>query len=165
MGVDYSTYIGPYLRCYNGEIAIPAFYRACTRDGCSEFSRELPQHSKFCSVCGSVIQNYSFTKTRPRINVVEVRLEMDEFLCELTATGSQIEPLVDFWILNRRIEGDPSLRINGYRNCAARSFQPSEIQAQIDWFELNATAQIALLKQRYGKENVQTCWGVITYAN
>lgn len=78
MGIDITTYLGPYLECKSSRMKVHEKYRACDNEKCSHYHKEVGNYrpQRFCPDCGSKIEEIE----KDSINTDEVAQKLKEVL-------------------------------------------------------------------------------------
>lgn len=167
MGLDYTTYLGPYFECKVGKKQITNRYRSCPNPSC-------PQHKSkgnhttinFCYRCGSAITLVKDEITKDAVVPREVEEKVNNRLG--FPSGDGIARLMDqegihIWLGNQLNDGiglrfDPTER---------GVFKPiadvDEITESIDKLKAFYSKEYKILKEIYGADNVRVGWGLLSF--
>jgi hypothetical protein len=162
MGLDDTTYLGPYLHCKVSKTDSKTIRRTCTNNTCP--NRNGCMYSKFCHQCGSPIGDVEFSVKANTVNICELRKKINEALA--TPCGDYFDELskngIDIWFGNWH---RPSKSSRSF-TCDDTQLTPIEagvVKNEIDEFVLQYKSAIAVIEEAYGKDNVEVKWGLIHY--
>jgi len=159
MSIDYSLYVGPYVKCAITIRPVKKMRRTCTRPSCEAY-RDVVLKAKFCSACGCMVAD--------RKVVVEEKAEFDpanDFHLNKTSpmddySGSWCSDnncdlyIVDYYNLPEKVNSWPE-----YELLDVHELEIKDIQKQISDFVRFWEVEIKKLREVYGEENVRICWG------
>lgn len=161
MGIDYYANIGPYVVCQNSTMEVEE-----TVDGCPKCQRHRWEKVKFCPDCGTLIAEFSRTVIKHKINAHELVEVLDEAL-SLRNDAYNLPKNVDVWKSNRGtnsfVSADLADRFN--YDIGLLDLTDINIMEQITAFKEQFKKELVVLREQYGPENVNVCWGVVRGAN
>jgi hypothetical protein len=164
MGIDYSSYIGGYVRCKTHKVNDTESRRSCSNSKCKSHGGNVwDEKKKFCEACGSEITKQDFPIVRQNVERYELYEELKEQLMPPfgdTFHFKMDEQNEDLWLSNLT---DWGLHVTPNRECVSEAYTPERIQKEIAEFERKFAKQIAILKKHYGEENVAIEWGYFNY--
>ena len=172
MSIDYTVYVGPYVKCMNPLVDIEEGYNACTNPVCKLYKRELlgvGSVKGFCQGCGQPIGTLIRKKQKSKINPWEVRESINEQLANVCAESAEWVELIladeakfDIWIPNvDRGNGEQFDPKSEYKYF---DMTDHDIVGDIDAFKTNFVKEIQTLVEAYGDANVRIRWGVFNWA-
>lgn len=165
MGIDVTTYLGPYFECKVERTTRVSSYRGCPTPGCRLCAKEVGESTIYCSRCGSGIVTLSKSACVDAIDWDEVREALhDSFYL---AMGDDLgrwmrDEGVHIWIENRDI-----------RESGGKSFDPCSHSI---WYVVDAETltretirlhekckiELEILRKFYGEDNVKIKWGLLS---
>lgn len=167
MGVDYSTFIGPYVRCVNPFERRLCKRRACPNHECGNFGNPYRvANQKFCSECGSEVRDdVDVSEDGQRVDSYVVLEELEEsfYMPGVSYGDCPFEDDVDIWIPNVDFDGVKSEHFDS-RDGGLYDFTSYDSAEQIGSLIASAKKQLAVFEDHYGRDNVSIHWGVIGYA-
>lgn len=166
MGIDYSTYVGPYVECRFGNKETIENRRTCPNKLCKQFGKEIYENStKFCDQCGSQIDVVEFHKTVEAVNNYELRMSFNEALVTPLGDGIyfwQKENNIHVWIPNQYLMCDEYPRVKVEHRESSIQEIPIELPAaQIAAFKKQFAKELAVLSEAYGADKMTYKWGII----
>ena len=168
MGVDFSTYIGPYVRCVNPFERRLCKRRACSTHECENFGNPYKvSNQKFCSECGSEVRDdIEVPEECQRVDSYMVLEDLEEsfYMPGVSYGDCPFEAGVDIWIPNDRFDGVNTKHYNS-RDGGIFEVTQDITTEQIGSLIASARDRLAVIERHYGKENVSIHWGVISYAH
>jgi hypothetical protein len=156
MSIDYSIYIGPFVRCKVTKKEVERERRTCPNTNCHNHNRQI--YAFFCSVCGSKIGRVKYKEEEDVIDYDEVSKKIKHNLvCRINRDKEHI------WIGNRiddqcHLSYDPTELESGYDVCQKWM---SEVRSFVAFY----VEEIRILRQEYGETDVEVLWGVIHTAS
>lgn len=163
MGVDYSVYIGPFVRCENPDVTNTESYTACATASCPKHDKQTS--NKFCPECGKAISTLVRTVSAPKVDAWDVSEQLNEsFFTPGTNYGRfPFELNIDIWVPNRRLPGiaertEEPLR-GGYDEV-----DEDEVEAEKTALVGACGQDLAKFREIYGNNEVSVHWGVLHYA-
>lgn len=160
MSIDYSTYVGPYVRCAVERVPVKNLKIACLNVACKNHERYHNGHT-FCPVCGSKIGTVEHTEIEDAIDQWDVREEIDEALCN--PGGDEYLRWIEansahLWMPNQAMPGrDP--RLESREPFSLAEITAKQLDTEITQFQITFEDALRELKERYG--NLTLHWGVI----
>lgn len=155
MGLDYTVFVGPFLRCKFHKVTKEKAYRGCSE--CSYESTDVK--TKFCPSCGKGIVAKTKTVLKNSVrDYTDTGVQEDTFV-ELYGSMSS-NPQLEHWLRTNLISGP------------GRSFDPTEThglvflineinpQKEIEAFEKQYAEEIVALRKAY--DSVVTEWGCVS---
>ena len=168
MGVDYNTYIGPYIRCENPEVEKVLERRACGNKDCANFGDryKVKSDQKFCPECGSEVRDdVEVAEVWPRVSSWDVSESMNERWYQPGTNYDRypFEDGFDIWIPNRSIKGLVSHHLDARRDCGAFDYEDLKPDDQISLLQDRCKKDLKAFEKHYGAVSVH--WGVLSYAS
>lgn len=162
MGVDYNSYLGPYIEAKNSEKEVARQRRSCTNVKCAMRSDNIYDKAvKFCSRCASPIGDVTYMAFESTVNTGEIYEST-----KLAPIGTNYEPLIkntDLLIGNLKESGrEFGMNARDERIVAVDAVLIAEELAN---FIKQYENDIAWVQNAYGKDNVTIKWGLIQYAS
>jgi hypothetical protein len=152
MSIDYSIYIGPFVRCKVEKKEVEKERRTCPHKNCRNHDKRIS--TAFCSFCGSKIEEVKYKEEADAVNWGEVSEKIkDTLVCPIHKNGEHI------WIGNRiddqcHLSYDPTELESGYDVCQDWM---SEVRSFVAFY----VEEIRVLRQEYGETDVVVLWGII----
>lgn len=163
MGVDYHTYVGPYVRVRNVPKPSVEEYHSCTNPKCKKYEERMS--AKFCPDCGNKIGLIQVPSTE-RISSWELIEEMDE---KLSIAASEYKPEgmddFEFFIPNIKYGLKRNSHFNPYCETYAVNFDWKSVSGETELFSEKFKKEIEFLREKFGDEHVAVLWGVIGYTS
>lgn len=166
MGLDYNTYVGPYVECRFEDKEIIEARRTCTNRECNIHSRLVwDEKTKFCSQCGAAIAPVDFKKIVPAVNDAE--LQDGELKNNLrTPCGDQIRDYqqknhVHLWLSNLRSCG---ISIEYYET-SIHEITSNMLDEQIKAFKKQFGKALIVLAKHYGEDNMTFKYGIFHWVS
>ena len=164
MSTDYTVHLGPYVICQNSLVDSVSTRRACTNRKCRLHTHDYFDKShKFCTLCGTKIDEVKFNLRDKKVSGHELQEEMDEKLIVLGIDCSTLDKNDDIWVSNirrpknkRKLSFDPKFDGEQYIEITPE-LMAEEISEFVDQFR----DEISILRKAYGLENVTIKWGLI----
>lgn len=150
MGYSKSTTIGPYLKV-KGKIELKT----------TKVKRICPNHihketnDKFCPQCGTLVESKEYVDTKMISPQQFMYMNFEEDKLWVPESSNVILPN-QYPPKKFKIDSD-----NGGDIDISESTQI--IGEQLDWFKENYSSEIKTFEENFGKDNVNVCWGVVTY--
>jgi hypothetical protein len=156
MGMDYTTYIGPYIEVDNPPADTMVDIQACTNPKCSLYGDETT--SKFCSECGIKVGTHSKQITRP-INFYV----MDETNGRLAEAYLEVNGK-NFYYPNvktpfQKWDYDPISEVFW------RELEDRDLRGDILAFKLKFHNDVKKIEERFGTKAIKLHYGVLSYAH
>lgn len=158
MGVDYNTYLGPYIQVYSPSKDTTVKKQRCPNTACSNHKRDV--NAPFCSKCGEKIRHIDVT-IKAEIDF-DIYNEFDERLFEAGANYGQI--VKDHHIYVSNVRGGPGERCNA-ENSGIIPIDPVRVGTDLFRMKEQFAKEIARLQEVFGKDAVKVEWGLIQYAS
>lgn len=159
MGVDYNTFIGPFVEVHNPPIPAKETVRTCSNDKCYQHKRY--QLGKYCSNCGTEVRDITFDSLAP----IFVN-QNEEFEDALVRIQREYKPEnrkdYDIWIDNHN--GSPGARYDSHDSIYVESVTHERIVKEVNELLKRRDRQINRLKEIFGEDAVQVKWGVVAEA-
>jgi hypothetical protein len=159
MGVDYNTFIGPFVEVHNPPIPAKETLRTCSNVGCHQHKRY--QSGEFCSSCGTKIGDVTFDSLAP------IRVDYVEFGDAIVRIQREYKPDnckdYDIWIDNHN--GSPGVRYDTHDSLYVESVTHERIVNEVNALLKRRELQINRLKEIFGEYAVQVKWGVVADAS
>lgn len=156
MGIDYNTFVGPYIEVYNPEKDTTVKFPTCRNVNCVQHGTELS--GIYCSRCGKLID------LATRISKERIEFDWYTSLGEKNICGITVENKSDneYFISNKNdIAG---IYMDG-RYPSVEEIEIKNIQIQIKNFKKMASVEIKKLEKIFGKDNVKIKWGVLVWCS
>lgn len=162
MGLSRSVYLGPHLICRYIVKAVERQVASCTHPGCRRFGL-IVRDDKFCYVCGHAMQMAVETDWVPAVDVVDLRLKVNEALFvpdgfDTSKDNSHV------WLSNRHIDGR-SFDIDTDVDTSHLLIDEAMISGENELFKRHHEADIKTICAAYGEENVIARWGLVTWVS
>lgn len=154
MGMDHTTYIGPYIEVEHKVAYLEASKRGCVTDGCikqiSSQVRSFPTDAKFCDVCGNKIGELEYSVDVPaRLGDL-----LEDFSESLHYAGDH-----DILLPNRDIDG----RLSHHDRHDEPLTQELNMDEELNWFFEEFEAELDELEKSC--ESFKVKYGVVTYVS
>jgi hypothetical protein len=172
MGIDYTTYIGPHVRCKTTKVPSTKTIRTCSDAACANYGTDVPRwvsdhFNNFCGKCGSPIQNRDLPTEVDNVNPYEVRMDLlNESLCDVPGDSFHFwmrDNNVHIWIANVRVPDAREFSFDSEANIQYVPMNAELIAKETDQFSSFYEKELAILREEYGAENVEVQWGLIHY--
>lgn len=159
MGVDQSFYVGPVVICEPYETEVERKSRVCPKN-CDEFKkgRYLPDSQKFCSGCGSQIEEQTRKVKARGPETGSLYEDMGE-----TLSCIQIQSKLDYWVPNT-IKWGQKLRIylGKYEELVPVEFDGMMIENDLATFRKHFAEELKILEEEY-KGKVRVSWAATSW--
>lgn len=164
MGIEYRTYVGPYVRCVVGTAEVEKSRRACLTQGCQNHQRDnAGRDSAFCSLCGSPIGLVPYTVVELAVDEWDVRDALNERLATPSGDGYSFwarDEYAHLWIPNVSTPGrDYSL--DERADFALMEITPEQALEERAAFTVQFQPELTVLRATYGADAVSIHWGII----
>lgn len=172
MGLDFTTYIGPHVRCKTHKVPSTKPIRTCSDATCSNYGTDIPKwvsdnFNNFCGKCGSPIEDRTVAVQVDNVSSFTVRMDLlDEALCDIPGDSFHFwmqENNLQIWIANRQIPDVRNFSFDSEENIQYVPITAELIATELDQFNCFFEKEIFILKEEYGVENVEVQWGLIHY--
>ena len=165
MGLDYTVYVGPYVKCINPLVDVEEKYRACTNPVCKSFKKQTSE-SGFCKDCGQPIGTITRTKKKAKVSAWELREQINERLANVNTEYpwdelKRPDAEVDIWISN--INGKGGDRFDPKSESKYFDLTNFDIGREMETFGIDFHKEIGQLVAAYGSENIEIRWGVFNW--
>ena len=151
MGMDISITIGPYIEVSGkkeiNEIKVKRI--------CPNHPNQKQENAKFCSTCGTEIENVDYTETK---NLTPARAIWET---ELDDSLWSPEGMESIFLPNANVP--KRIKIDTYGDAIDLSSSEDLKIEQLKWMEENYTEEIDFFVENFGRENVFVRWGIVTY--
>jgi hypothetical protein len=172
MGIDYSVYVGPYVKCTNPLVEVESSIRTCTNPVCKTYKNQIwDLTAKYCRECGSPIGETAIKKSNTKVNASELYEHGVKEQLHMAGRESGWEELkrkdaeIDIWIANvKRPEADCGINFDPKSD---RKYIDLTHHSKIDSIEQFTDAfykEITQLREAYGSDNVEVKWGIFNWA-
>lgn len=151
MGMDISITVGPYIKV-TGKKEIKEIK---VKRVCPNHPNQKQENSKFCSTCGTEIENADYTETKI-LNPARAIRETELADSLWSPEGMESIFLPEAKVPNR-------IKVNQYGDSIDLSSSEDLKIEQIKWMEENYTEEIDFFVENFGRENVFVRWGIVTY--
>ena len=161
MGIDYTTYVGPYFRCTPTVCPVERSFTGCNNSSCKKF-RVSVYSNKFCEQCGMVIEKHSYTEQGFIQNSYDIADEVHVRIRPLDI-GTEEGKKYDIFIPNV-LKNAPRNNLyisNKYESAYIDLTHPDISTTEICWLKSNFSEELCKLNEKYGSDNVKVCWGVL----
>lgn len=152
MGIDYNTYVGPYLKVKNLPKTSTETYHTCVNKKCDNHKKDL--YSQFCSSCGSKVEEM----IRSCENTVFVEPTDSFKLHEITFYDSEN---YDYFIPN---DGKLGLWADG-RTELEIPIKNNTPENELEKFKSRFKKEISILHKEYGENLIEVKWGVLIWCS
>ena len=163
MGLDYTTYIGPYVRCKTKKVASAKKISTCSNADCESYCNEywVITNKKFCDTCGSPIQDRMLPIEVANVNAAEVQLDfLKDALCFVSGNDFESMKGDHIWLSNRRMPDGTRDYSFDSRECNQHALIDAElIENEKHQFAAFYEKEIFILGEKYG--NIEVEWGLI----
>jgi len=159
MGIDMFFRVCSYVKCK--KIFKDQFieYKICSNKKCKEKDEQMYGSScHFCSLCGKKMSiKKKSISSAPSINAYDIFGDNSLF------PAYEISEEYDYFISNIADKNEPkSIVINARNDCSNEiSIEQNLPEKHLSWFKNKYKKQIQTLEKIYGKENIETKYGVI----
>ncbi len=165
MGIDRTTYLGPYILCKVTKVPSTMKVFTCSKSDCKkyEYSFYPVDKRKFCETCGSAILGREKPIEIDSVDCHELQMVIKENL--MTAYGDYMrswmrDKNVHIWIANQSVPEVRKFYIDRDQD------NVTEINLKMITDESNRFAEffekeIVALCDQYGRDNMEYKWGVI----
>jgi len=151
MGMDISITVGPYIKV-SGKKEIKEIK---VKRVCPNHPNQKQENAKFCSTCGTEIENVDYTETKILTPARAIwKSELADSLW--SPEGMESTFLPEAKVPNR-------IKVNQYGDSVDLSSSEEIKIEQIKWMEENYTEEIDFFVENFGRENVFVRWGIVTY--
>lgn len=150
MGIDYTTYVGPYITYSVPKKQKKDTYYGCLTKNCKEYKNEEGP-STFCSNCGSRIEEINHMIEVDNFDMWEDFLE--PFKESLRDGGGYVE--------NIFMPNTQTPRQSSFDNTDSGCYEVDK-KDDLSWFKEAYAEEIKALKKLVN--NVQIKWGVVSYS-
>jgi len=151
MGMDISITVGPYIKV-TGKKEIKEIK---VKRVCPNHPNQKQENAKFCSTCGTEIENVDYTETKI-LNPARAIWETDLGDSLWSPEGMESTFLPEAKVPNR-------IKVNQYGDSVDLSSSEEIKTEQLKWMEENYTEEIDFFAENFGRENVFLRWGIVTY--
>lgn len=161
MGVDYTCYIGPYLKVKNPNKDTTETFRCCLTRPCKLYHREVGISVNFCPECGIKIGQHS-RPTQTRIDFdyySELNERMSEAMGEYRPSADR-----DSHYLISNIKGTPGTSFDPESDFLEQELTYQNSGTQIEEFKLCFAKEITYLEKKFGKSAITFHYGVLNWA-
>lgn len=157
MGVDITTYVGPYIEVYNPETPSTEEYYSCTNSKCKQHKRGLS--SKFCPDCGKSVGIIKIP-SKEKINIWEFIDEKLEGTLQPVMTEYKPNKNYEFLVPNEEIlKRDTTF--DAKQETYIVEIDSSQISEEAFKMCNKFRKEIDILKEKFGNDSVTIKWGVI----
>lgn len=157
MGYSEYTYLGPYMVINKKKIVIEDINYTCPNTECKRFNTVLK--ANFCPECGSTKKEKKTNKEEKQgftYNLIE-ELRIDENL------------FFNPEYVDEEEENQSIVLPNNYRgvkwNEKTKSISNIRPTLELELFEKLYNPELIILREYFGKENVELKWGLINYSS
>ncbi len=168
MGIDYTVYVGPFLKCKNAKVDGERTITACTKKSCKKHKDEIwDDKKKFCEECGSPIDKVQIKVKEDRVDTDPCQEGIDEDLIPYHLDAKNAKGF-DIWIGNMGRKDKDARKFSfspKYDGEQCEEITPEMMAEEIKDFQEQYKTAIKTITDLYGKENVQLKWGVIHEIN
>lgn len=159
MGIDYSTYIGPYVVCAVQRHTTTDTWRSCPLVACVNYGKYM--QPGFCPHCGTQIMDVAFPVVKDTVDDGDIREQIDERLA--TASGDDYQEWAransaHLWMPNT---GGIGRHLDSREAFSLHRITATDIHNETHAFEGYFAAELAQLRAAYGEAAVSVRWGVI----
>jgi len=163
MGMHYTGFLGPYVRC--GVLTHPSTkeIKVCSKRGCrfAKKSNPMDDANNFCPQCGSAAKTKEVKDKGQIVDVVDiydVMMATDERLTEFNSEYGQegIHLFVSNHIKSLGIEISRDARCG-----EIKQYNGVDIDQELMAFRDRHERDLDILHEHYGEDRVEVCWGLI----
>lgn len=161
MGVDYTCYIGPYIKVKNPNKNTTEKFPCCVIRKCAKYGKDAGDTIKFCPECGSKLGEHS----RP----TQTRLDFDPFE-ELKERMSEAMgeyrpgPEHENHFLISNIKGTPGESFDPQSGCFIKELTHQDSKTQILEFVVAFKKELDYLEKKFGESSVSVHYGILSWA-
>lgn len=165
MGVDYITYIGPYLECHYINKDNVKKIHCCMNPLCHKYLTIFDSTNVYCSMCGKMLSVDDHPTDDPNADILEIEVQLQDSICR--PLGDEIfdwqnKHHMHIWLINRVLQCVEYPLIILDNECNYVQEIPAEMpMAQMDAFRSQFAKEIETLEGFYGHENMKYKWGII----
>jgi len=168
MGIDYTTYIGPQVRCKTKKVPSTKTIRTCSDATCKLYASEVyEKQKKFCGQCGSPVEDRALPIEVDNVIAHDVRMNLlDEALYDVPGDSFHFwmrDNNTHIWLANRHVPGARKFSFDPESDIQYVPMTAELIAKEIDQFSSFYEKEITILREEYGAENVEVQWGLIHY--
>lgn len=169
MSIDYTTYLGPHIRCKTNNVPSTETIITCSNTACTMYSIKLyGKQKKFCEECGSLVKERPVENKIQNVNANDVQVNLlNETLFNVPGDSFHFwmrDNNVHIWLANRRTSETRDFSFDYSEQDIQYVPMTAElIVKEIEQFSSFYEKEIVLLQQEYGEENVDVQWGLIHY--
>jgi hypothetical protein len=151
MGSSISITIGPYIKV-TGKKEIKEIK---VKRVCPNHPNQKQENAKFCSTCGTEIQNVDYTETKFLTPARAI------WKSELADSLWSPEGMEGTFLPEAKVP--KRINVNQYGDSVDLSSSEDLKIEQVKWMEENYTEEIDFFVENFGRENVFVRWGIVTY--
>lgn len=163
MGMYYSGFLGPYVRCSVGTKPCTEEIKLCSKRGCrfAKKSNPMDNQNNFCPQCGAP----------PKVKVVKIKGAVDDVVDQYDAMMATKERLTVFngeydqegiHLFVSNYTKSPGIRIGSSEPCGEiRQYNGVEIDKELMAFRDRHDKDLEILYEHYGEDKVEVCWGLL----
>lgn len=151
--------LGAYMTIKIPAVSKEQGFRSCGNPVCSNHKKTLS--SSFCDKCGGTV--VTLTKT------ISSHFDLSSFLCEdLGETLFECRQLFNIktelhLVLPNR-KNNKGIEISAYDD-GFQAISPSQRTDDIGWFYETYQKEITILNEKFGEENIEVLWGIVSYSS
>ena len=163
MGMDYSGFLGPYVRCGVSTKPSTEEIKVCSKKGCrfSKKSNPMDDRNNFCPQCGSAAKIKTITikgRVDDKIDAYEVMMATKERLTEFNSEYGQEG--IHLFVSNST--KSPGITIGRGEPCGEiKQYNGVEIDKELMVFRDRHAKDLEILHEHYGEDKVEVVWGLL----
>ncbi len=169
MGVDYSTFLGPYVECKVSQTTTkkrtPLMRRTCPNPECGQYLRVFAEKNKFCPACGNKVAEVTVDKPADSVNPHELQQQIDERLV-FPPNGALSDYMkkngTHLWLPNQKFS-DRKCHYD-HKEETVEEIALERIMNDFEDFHGVFQNDLNVLAEAYGQDNILIKWGLINYA-
>lgn len=168
MGIDYTTYIGPHVRCKTKKVPSTKRIRTCSDATCKSYASQVyDDKKKFCEQCGAPIEDRDLLIEVDNVLAGEVRMDLlGESLYDVPGDYFHFwmrDNNVHIWLANVRVPDTRKFSFDPEEDIQYVPMNAELIVKETDQFSSFFEKELTILREEYGAENVEVQWGLIHY--
>jgi hypothetical protein len=156
MGMDISITVGPYIKV-TGKKEIKEIK---VKRVCPNHPNQKQENAKFCSTCGTEIENVDYTETKI-LNPARAIWGTELADSLWSPEGMESTRMESTFLPEAKVP--KRIKVNQYGDSVDLSSSEDLKIEQVKWMEENYTEEIDFFVENFGRENVFVRWGIVTY--
>lgn len=161
MSIDYSTYVGPYVRCAVGTKKERASRQTCPNVACPNMGAHL---KGFCPLCGSAIAEVPYTYLVSAVDTYDLQEAIHERLTDANGDAYHEwvrENAAHLWKPNVAWASLRDPHLDSRTDFNLQDITADLVRAELAQFEVFFADDLATFRTAYGEASVTVRWGVI----